>query len=137
MLFNVSPVPIIWKCISVIVTAKHIRQSFLYPLGHVEVLDEVLTGLTVLVNDQVVIVVKVVVSPVSGHQAIQWLIALWLVGEVTLIFWLISFIKKTVEIPDGWRAGGHGLIQCVGLQVAGGEGEFARQSAACEACACW
>ena len=47
-----------------------------------------------------------------------------LVGEVTLIFCLISFIKETIEIADCRGARGHSLAQCVGLQVAGGHGQF-------------
>ena len=110
------------KVSSVVVAAKNVRQRFLHPLGHVEVVDEVLAGLAGLVNDQVVVVVEVVLSSVSGHQVLQRLVGVWLVGEVTLIFCLISFIKKTGEIADSRRARGHGLAQRVGLQVAAGAG---------------
>ena len=89
--------------------------------------DKVLTRLAGLVDDQVGVVVEVVVvCRVSGDQVLQRGKGLRLVGEVTLMFCLISFIKKTVEIPDCRTARGHGLAQCVGLQVGGGgRGHFA------------
>ena len=61
----------------------------------------------------------------AGHQVLQRLVGWWRVGEVTLIFCLISFIKKTVEIADSRGARGHSLAQSVGLQVTAGAGELA------------